>query len=143
MDIGQPQATIALRRAPLAEGQQPGEPAIGGPVGGIAEDFRPVLGHQAGADKQPQADLLGRDMGAHHAGQAVAVGDPEGRKAEGGRGGHQLIGMRGGTQKTEVGRGLELGIARAVTLALHGFHTCRAQAKRPCRYQRPSARKTQ
>ena len=137
LDIRQDQVAVALLRPALAQGQQPGEPAIGGPVAGIAEDLRPVPGHQAGADQKPQAGLLGRDMGAHHPGQAVAVGHPDGGMAEGRGGGDQLARMRAAAQEAVVGRDLQLGVTRQLGVARCLRHP---QAKSPCRYQRPSAR---
>ena len=104
------EAARALLGAPLAEREQAREAAIGGPVAQVAQDLGPVLRRQAGADEQPQPRLLGRDMGAHHAGQGVAVGDAHGRVAERRGGRDQLLRMRGGAQKAVVGRNRQLGV---------------------------------
>jgi hypothetical protein len=49
-------------------------------------------------------------MGAHHAGQAVAVGQRKAREAEGRSGDGQLLRMRGTAQEGEIAGRLQLGI---------------------------------
>jgi hypothetical protein len=67
LQLRQGEPAIALLGAPLAQGQQAAQPAVGGAVGRVAEHLRPILGRQPGADQQLEPGLLGGDMGAHHA----------------------------------------------------------------------------
>ena len=55
---------------------------------------------------------LGGEMGAHHAGKRVAVGDGDGREPERLGRRHQLLGMRAAAQEGEIGGDVELGVAR-------------------------------
>ena len=73
-------------RAQLADGQAAGKPAIGFAVLRIGQDVRrAVAEHQPRADQQAwaaSAQLLPGFIGAHHAGQGVAVGDADGGMAQ-------------------------------------------------------------
>ncbi len=111
LQLGQREPARALLGAPLAQRQQAAEPAVGGAIGRVAQQLRPVLGHQPRADQQPEPRLLGGDVGAHHAGQRVAVGDAERRQAQRLGGQHQLVRVRGGAQEGEVAGDLQLGVA--------------------------------
>ena len=109
---------FALRRAAPAEGEQPREPAIGGAVGRIGEQARRVAQKSSRAPTMKRTpSLLRRHMSAHHAGQAVAVGDREGREAERRRGDRQLLRMRGAAQEGEIGGRLQLGVGGASVVA--------------------------
>ena len=105
------QVAFALGGAPLAERQQPREPAIGRPVGREAQHARTIVEIEPRADDEADARRLGRHMGAHHAGQRVAVGDGERLEAERGGGDRQLVGVRRAAQEAEVRGDLELGVA--------------------------------
>jgi len=111
-DIGVVEMAFAFRGAPLAEGQQTGQPAIGGAVFGKGEEAGAVGEVEPHADHQADADCLRRVMGAHDAGDAVAVGDRDRLVAERRRGHHQLVRMRCAAQKREIGGDLQLRVAR-------------------------------
>jgi hypothetical protein len=108
--LGQRELAGTLPGSALAEGQQAAEPGIGGPVGGKAQHLRPIARHQAGADDEAQPRLLGRHVGAHHAGQRVAVGDADGGQPQRLGRQHQLVRVRGPAQEAVVGRDPQLGI---------------------------------
>ncbi len=67
------QPALAFLCAAAAQGDQPGQPAVGRPVGGPEHHRRGVVGRDLGPDDQFQPGVLGRPMRPHHAGQAVAV----------------------------------------------------------------------
>ena len=73
---------FAFRGAQFSGAQQPAEAAIGGPVRGIGEDIgRAIDEDKACANQQPGLiffDHLQRRIGAHDAGQRVAVGNADG-----------------------------------------------------------------
>src|SRR5690606_2091417 len=71
-----------------------------------------ILAHQveAGADEEADSGLPGGEMAAHHAGEAVAVGDRDRRMAERGGRRRQLVGMRSAAQKAEVAGCLQLDV---------------------------------
>ncbi len=100
----------AFLGAALAARQQAAQPAIGGAVGREAEQARRVRQIEAAADDEAEVELLGGGMGAHHAGERVAVGDGDGAVAELARAQHQLGRMRGAAQEGEIGGDLQLGI---------------------------------
>ncbi len=120
------QAAVALP-APLAggpEGDQPRQPGVALAVLGIGQHLGTPVGEgEAGAHHQAKAEILGRRVGAHDAGQGVAVGHGDGGVAERLGRLHQLPRARGAAQEGEAGRDRQLGIGRA-----HG--------SRPCMYQR-------
>ena len=99
LDLGQGEAARALLGAPLAQRQQAAEPAVGGAVGWIAQQLRPVLGHQPRADQQLEPGLLGGDVGAHHPGEGIAVGDAERGQPQRLGAQHQLVRMGAATQE--------------------------------------------
>ena len=100
----------ALRRAPLAEGEQAAEAAVGGTVARIAEEREPAGEIEPRACEQPQTGGLRCDMGAHRAGEGVAIGDTDGGEAQRRRALHQLIGVGGAAQEAEVAHRLQLGV---------------------------------
>jgi hypothetical protein len=72
-----------------------------------------------------RAQILQRAMGAHGAGDRVAVGDTETGLAEQQRRQHHVLRMGGAAQEREIGGCDQLGI-----------EVRRAHANNPCRYQR-------
>ncbi len=128
---------FALGRAAPAQGDEPGEPAIGGAIRRIDEQAAPAAEVEPGADDEAHLRHLRRHMGAHHAGQAVAVGQRKAREAEGRGGDGQLLRMRGAAQEGEIAGRLQLGIGglRGRSSAKPPFpsETLRHSAKRESR----------
>ena len=106
-----PKITRPLGRPPLAQGEKAREPAVGGPVGGEAQQPGAVREVEPGADEQADAGRLGRLVRPDHAGQAVAVGDRGRAVAERSSGGNQLLRMRGAAEEAEVAGDLKLDVA--------------------------------
>ena len=124
-EVGQGEVAPALARPPLAQGQQAGQPSPGGPVLRIADQVRRPVGEDQARPRQharPRLQLPPRRPGPHHAGHAVAVGDPQGLQPQGGGGLRQFLGVRGGAQEGEVAGRRQLGVA--------------AHPNRPCSHQR-------
>ena len=102
--VGQVEDTIALLGAPLAEREEPRQSSPGGTVRRIGEDIGRAIGEdEPRADRKLQLALLRHHMGAHHAGDRIAVGDADPGMAEQHRLIHQLFRMRGGPQEGEIG----------------------------------------
>ena len=101
---------LAFFRAAAALGDQPRQPAVGGPIGGPKHHRRGVVGRDFGADDQFQPRLLGRPMRPNHAGQAVAIGHRQGAISQLGRPANQFVGMRGPFEEGEVRFGVEFGV---------------------------------
>ena len=101
-EIGVIEMAFAFWGAPLAEGQEPGQAAIGGAVFGEGEEARAVAQIEAAADHEADPDGLRCVVGAHDAGEAVPIGDRDRGVAERRRGHHQLVGMRGAAQEREI-----------------------------------------
>src|SRR5581483_5216515 len=93
-------------------------PGIGGAIGGIAEQARPIPQVEPAADDEPAAVFLRRLEGAHRARERVAVGDRDGAVAEPRCLHDQLLRMRGAAQKREIAGDLELDVAGHGTLTL-------------------------
>ena len=96
---------LALLRAPLAGGQHLREPSVGRAVRGEDHDLgRALLGDEgdARADRQADAALVGRHVGAHHPGEGVAVRDGRPAMPERRRAPHELLGVAGAPQEAEV-----------------------------------------
>ena len=121
-DIGVIEMTLALGRAPLAQGQEASEAAIGGTVLRIGEEARAIGEVEPDADDKADSGGLRRLMRAHQPGDAVAVGDRDRPVAKRRRGRHQFARMRGAAQEREIAGDLQLGVVR--------------HAKRPCTNQR-------
>ena len=99
---GRPDHPVRLR-----PGAVPPPPFRGG-MGGAVRDGR-IAEDEAAADVEGKLRLLRGDMGAHDAGERVAVGDGEAGEAQfGGREG-QLLRMRAAAQEREIGGDGELG----------------------------------
>src|SRR5579875_1889391 len=103
---------------------RPGHGAIGRAIGRIDEHRHAVSKIEATADHQAHACGLGRLVGAHDAGQRVAIDDGERLDAHDRSGGEQLLAGRRTAQEAEMRGHLQLGVARA------------AHPKIPCRNQR-------
>jgi len=109
-DLGESDMALGLLCPPVAFRQQTAEAAIGIAVGRISEHFETVGRHQSDARQIFDLAFAGLVIGAHHAGEAVAVGDANGGKTE-------LIGtrdhflrMRSPAQEGEIGGDGELGV---------------------------------
>ena len=104
------QNALRLAAALLADRQQPAEPRIRRPVGRIDQHRHAVGEIQAAADDQADAGDLGGFMGAHDAGETVAVDDGERFDPEQRGLREQFLAGRRPPQKREVRRDLELGV---------------------------------
>ena len=84
MEIGKGEAAFALFRPPLAKAEQAGEPAPGGPVGGVAKDagLGGIGKFEAAADQDALAEFTALGPGSDDSGQRVAIGDPDRRQAQ-------------------------------------------------------------
>jgi hypothetical protein len=80
-DVLQIERALSLLGAALPERKQRAEPSIGCAVPRIGEQARRVLEHDADARHEFDADLLGGEMRAHDARDAVHVGDGDGFEA--------------------------------------------------------------
>ncbi len=80
-DVIEEQRAMAFLGAALAEGEEAAQSAVSGAFRRIGEEARGVLQVETRADDQLDADLAGREMRAHDAGQRVGVGDGDGRVA--------------------------------------------------------------
>ena len=117
-EIVEGQMALALGRPQIPLGQQPAEPPVGGAVPGIGENVGRSVGEgqprarddAQGADRR--SVLAREDMGAHHAGERIAIGDANPGKPEPRRLRDQFLGMRGAAQKRKIGRRREFGEAR-------------------------------
>ena len=101
----------ALAGAALAQRQQAGQAGPGGPVGGIDQHRGAVGQVQPAARHQADAGLLRALVGAHHAGDRVAVGDAHRRQPVQRGLRHQFLDMRGAAQERVVRGDLKFGVA--------------------------------
>ena len=69
---------LGLAGAPLAQRQQAAEPGVGWPVGRVDQHAGAIHQVQPTADDQPDAGDLGGLVGAHDAGDRVAIDDGQG-----------------------------------------------------------------
>ncbi len=127
--IGKIQPALALRRAPVSNGQQPREVRIACAILRIDNEIgRSVAKHEPRADDHMKIALaflthrLGFDIGAHDASQRVAVSDAQSCQTKRDRLLDHLFRMRSRTQEREVGRYAKFSKA--------------AHAKSPWTYQR-------
>ena len=100
--VTQIELATALPGPPLAQRQQPGQAAIGGPVTGVTEETRAIPQVQPRPHQQPHIMALGGHMGAHDARQAVAVGKADGSQAQRPGGRHQLVRVAGTAKEGKV-----------------------------------------
>ena len=126
-------------RFQIAAGEQAREPRIGGTVLRVGENVRRAVAENethADGDAQNFGDdlILAREqMGAHHAGERIAVGDADALEPEFIGALDIFLRMRGATQKGEIRRHREFGEGDFLTIheRLGSLH-----AKSPCRNQR-------
>jgi hypothetical protein len=81
-------------------------------------------------DELDAAQLLDRRMRAHHAGERAFIGDGERFVAELLRLRHELLGMRGAAQETEVAQTMQLGVG-GMSLDVHPKIPCRNHFRAP------------
>jgi len=81
-DVVEAKRALAFPCPHLAEREEAGEAAVGGAIGRIGEEARCVLEVEAGTDDETEPDVPRRHVGAHNAGQRVAVGHGDGLEAE-------------------------------------------------------------
>jgi hypothetical protein len=110
-DIFEIKRALSFLGAPLPKREEAAEPPIRSAVARIGKQARSILQIEARADHELDADLLGGEMGADHAGKGVAIGDGDGLEADGFRRRDQLFGVRAAAQEGEVGGDVELGVA--------------------------------
>ena len=125
-DVLEVKRALSFLGAALAEGEQAAEPAVSRAIRRVSEQARGILQDEARAGDELDAHFLGGEMGPHHAGERIRVGDGDGLVAKRLRGRHQLFGVRAAAQKGEVRGDVELGIA-----GWGGRH----HANTPCRNQ--------
>ena len=131
--IIEPQYAPALVGPHIADRQQPRQPPPSLAVFGISHNIRRTIGKdQAATRDQPKAlrkrilhlRLFDRDPRAHHAGNAIAVGNTNGAQAKRGGLQHHIGGMRCPAQEGVIGRCDQLRIDGVLS-----------HANNPCRYQ--------
>ena len=126
-DIIPGKRAAALSGAPLAQGQQTAEPAIGGTVCRIDQQRGAVGQIKPGADDGAHAGDLGRFVCPDDAGQRMTIGDAERADPEQGGLGEQFLDARRAAQEREMRRDLQFGVGDPA----RGGH-----AKMPWMYQR-------
>ena len=111
-NVVEQQPALALLRPAAAQGNQPRQPAVGGPIGGPKHHRRGVVGRNLGADDQFQA----RRPWPPHVPEPRRPGCCDRHRQGGisqlGRPANQLVGMRGPFEKGEVRFGVEFGVHR-------------------------------
>ncbi len=130
-EIGKADIAFALGRAPAAEAEQGRKPAVSGAILGQTKQAATLGQIEPRADHELDARALGGNMGAHDAGQRVAVGDRDRREPKRRRAFDQLLGMRRAAEEAEIGGDLELGVGEHVS--------CRH--RRPQNLGRPNAKR--
>ena len=111
-DIGERKVALAFLRAATASGQQPRELAIGVAVGSQQHHASRIARGNLRTNQQLQPALLGRRVGPHHAGQAVAIGNGERLVAKLGRAGDQFVGMRRPFEKRKIREAVQFGVTK-------------------------------
>ena len=129
-EIGDVEEAFSFFRAAFAGGQNSGEPPISGAVSRETQQTGTIIEIEPDADHDANSGFLGRGMGAHDAGDRIAIGDRDGPVAELRRGLDQLFGMGGPAQEAEIAGHLQFGVVHAQSLMCQITH-----AKSPCRYQ--------
>ena len=111
-EIGPVEVAPGLAGAPLAEGEQPAEPGVGGAIGRVDENGDIVGEVESTADDEPHAGRLGGLVRPDDPGERVAVDDAERLDAGEGRLRKELLAGRGAAQEAEVRGHLQFGVAR-------------------------------
>ncbi len=111
------EAALAFVGREFAFAEQTAEPAIGGAVARIGQNVRRAVDEdETRPDQQFRPGLQFRvfqfGIGPHHAGQRIAVGDPDGRQAVFACPMHIFLRMGGAAQKREIGGDADLDIVR-------------------------------
>ena len=81
-EFGEAEIAFTLRGPPLSQGEKAAQTAPGRAVARIADDLRSVAGLKARARQKADAGLARRGMAPHHAGNAVAIGQPDRRQPQ-------------------------------------------------------------
>lgn len=110
-----------LAAALLAQGQQPAQARIGGPISRIDEQGHAVDQIEAAADDEPDPGVLDGLMGADNARERIAIDNRQRLDAERRRLGKEVLARAGAAEEREMTGHLQFCIAR-------GGH-----AKTPCR----------
>jgi hypothetical protein len=98
--------------AALAQREESGKPAPGGAIPRIGENVGGAVGKdEAGAGGKFHSRVLGGLMGAHHAGDGIAISNADSREIEAARPIDQLFRMGSTPQEGEIGGDGKLGIA--------------------------------
>ena len=109
-DIGEGEPAFSLGGLTAASGQEPAEPAITITVHRPEQDGAGIDQRDLGPDQQFETGLLGGDVSADRARQAVPIGDRHSGIAKPGRLGDELVGMRRPFQEGEVRLAMKLDI---------------------------------
>ena len=127
-EFRQAEFALTLCGPPLSECEQAAQAAPCGAVARIANDFRSVTGLKARARKEADTGLARRDMAPHHAGNAVAIGQPDGRQPQFCGPVDHFRRVRGAAQKGEVAcrRQFGVGLCHSVRSLWKGFQAARA-----------------
>ena len=123
-DVGETQQAGAFLRFASTEGDQPRQSAISSPVGCQEHNRRSVDRRDLGSDQQLEADLLGRQMRPHHAGDAVRIGNRQCSISLFGRPLHEFIRMRRPLEKRKIRPAMQLGIRKCLGVRI-GLRTRR------------------
>ena len=153
-DIREGEVAFPLGSLTTASSQESAKPAITITVHRPEQDRLGVDQGDLGSDQQFEADLLGGDVSADHAGQAVPIGDRHPGIAQPGRLGNELVRVRRPFQEGEVRLAMKLDITdrrrlhgmeipsrlRHIEFRRRLFGHESNQSKKPWRNQRPLRR---
>ena len=132
--VTEQQDAVAFLRAQVAAREQAAEPSPGRPIARIGENVGRAIDEnqtRAGMIGERQLPLAFDQMGAHHAGDRIAVAQAETVEPDMRRLQHQLLGVRGPAQEGEIGGDGEFDIVQRSLRRICGFY-----AYVPCRNQR-------
>ena len=132
---------LGLAGAPLAQRQQAAEPGVGWPIGRVDQHAGAIHQVQPAANDQPDAGDLGGLVGAHDAGDRVAIDDGQGLDPAAGRLVEQVLAGAGPPQEREVRGRLQLDVAGGLRTAVHPNRPCRNQVRSPVAGCSPSPRR--
>jgi hypothetical protein len=116
---------LSFLREQIATGEQAAQMSPAGPIARIDENVRRAVGEdeaRAGMIGERQLLFAFDEMGAHDAGDRIAVAQPDAGKPDMRSLQHQLLGMRGAAQEREIRGDGEFEIARH-----HAYIPCRNQ----------------